>query len=256
MGHAAADDGPRRRSRHRRAGIHARGTAGRAADVDRGRARTRACRGRDGIGGPVAPRRAATDRRHRRGRRRPSTRCSLPRPAWPRRRGRGRASRRSGRAARSRRATSSRRSTGSRCARPMRCGCASRGPHRAARSRSPSAAMVGSSARRSRCGRVPPPTTASAPAAAVTPAQLDERPLGLTLRAVAGRGSEVLRVQPGSIAEAAGLRAGDVVVALGRTHAPAPGGHHRRFRRADAGPRRRSSPSNADGQPRLVALQR
>jgi S1-C subfamily serine protease len=93
------------------------------------------------------------------------------------------------------------------------------------------------------------PSAASAPAAQV------DRPLGLTLRAVPGRGSEVLRVQPGSLAELSGLRAADVIVALRATHAPAP--------EAITAAVAASKPGSAvflsverDGQLRLVALQR
>ncbi len=83
----------------------------------------------------------------------------------------------------------------------------------------------------------------------------DDRPLGLTLRAVPGRGSEVIRVQPGSAADAAGLRVGDVLMSVGSSRTPSPGDVSKAY---DA-----LSPDGAvflsverDGQPRLVALQR
>ena len=84
---------------------------------------------------------------------------------------------------------------------------------------------------RARPAAVPP-----APAVA-SPSIPAERTLGLTLRAVPERGSEVTRVQPGSIAEAAGLQAGDVVVAFGRTLRTRPGRHYRRIHGAGARPR-------------------
>jgi serine protease Do len=93
------------------------------------------------------------------------------------------------------------------------------------------------------------------PSTAATPSPQEERPLGLTLRAVTGRGSEVLRVQPGSLAELSGLRAGDVVVSLRAAHAPTP--------EAITAAVAALKPGGAvflsverDGQPRLVALQR
>ena len=86
------------------------------------------------------------------------------------------------------------------------------------------------------------------------PAQ-PERTLGLTLRAVADRGSEVTRVQPGSIAEAAGLQSGDVVVAIGRTYAPAPEAITSAFTALPPG-RAAFLSVERNGQPRLVALQR
>ena len=62
-------------------------------------------------------------------------------------------------------------------------------------------------------------------------------------------------MQPGSIAEAAGLQAGDVVVAVGRTQAPAPGRDYRAFAALPPG-RAMFLSVERDGQPRLVALQR
>jgi S1-C subfamily serine protease len=46
--------------------------------------------------------------------------------------------------------------------------------------------------------------------------------LGLTLRAVPGAGSEVVRVEPGSVAESAGLAAGDLLTRVGGAAAPSP----------------------------------
>jgi serine protease Do len=82
-----------------------------------------------------------------------------------------------------------------------------------------------------------------------------ERALGLTLRGVPGRGSEVVRVQPGSVAEAAGLRAGDVVVSLGRARTPAPDAITSAFAALPVG-RAAFLSVERDGQPRLVALRR
>lgn len=50
----------------------------------------------------------------------------------------------------------------------------------------------------------------------------DEAELGLTLRAVASRGAEVVRVRSEGPAAQAGLRSGDVIVSVGRTRTPAP----------------------------------
>jgi serine protease Do len=103
--------------------------------------------------------------------------------------------------------------------------------------------------------RARPASEGARPSAASAPAAQVDRPLGLTLRAVPGRGSEVLRVQPGSLAELSGLRAADVIVALRATHAPAP--------EAITAAVAASKPGSAvflsverDGQLRLVALQR
>ena len=97
---------------------------------------------------------------------------------------------------------------------------------------------------------------ADEPAAAAGPPPVQaERPLGLTLKAVPPHGSEVTRVQPGSIAEAAGLEAGDLVVASGRTRAPAPAAIANAF--AALPPGRTAFLSVVrNGQLRLVALQR
>lgn len=84
---------------------------------------------------------------------------------------------------------------------------------------------------------------------------VEERPLGLTLRAVAGAGAEVLRVIPGSGADLAGLRAGDLVVSLGRDRAPSPAALSAAF---DALPRGGVLYLSVEreGQPRLVAVTR
>jgi S1-C subfamily serine protease len=106
------------------------------------------------------------------------------------------------------------------------------------------------------------PVTVRARPAAVPPATATgarsvqaERTLGLTLKAVAERGSEVTRVQPGSLADAAGLQAGDVVVAFGRTYAPAPEAIATAFAALPPG-RATFLSVERNGQPRLVALQR
>ena len=102
--------------------------------------------------------------------------------------------------------------------------------------------------------RARPAETASAPVERAGVAETD-RPLGLTLRAVAGRGSEAVRVQSGSIAEDAGLQAGDVVVALGRSRAPAPNAITEAFTALPKG-RVMFLSVERGGQPRLVTLQR
>ena len=102
--------------------------------------------------------------------------------------------------------------------------------------------------------RLRTPATQRAPAVTALPPET-ARTLGLMLKAVADRGSEVTRVQPGSIAEIAGLQPGDVVVALGRTRAPVPDAITSAF--AALAPGRAAFLSiERDGQPRLVALQR
>jgi S1-C subfamily serine protease len=99
--------------------------------------------------------------------------------------------------------------------------------------------------------------TAEMPPAAAAPASSAqvERALGLTLRSVAGTGSEVLRVQAGSIAEACGLRAGDLVVGLGRARTPAPDDITAAFTKLPAGGALFLSVER-NGEPHLVALQR
>lgn len=82
-----------------------------------------------------------------------------------------------------------------------------------------------------------------------------DRTLGLTMRALPGRGSEVIRVQPGSVAEAAGLRVGDVVVSAARTRAPAPEAIASAFAALPAGGALFLSVER-DAQPRLIALRR
>ncbi len=101
------------------------------------------------------------------------------------------------------------------------------------------------------------PANETAPAArgALEPTAAVERTLGLTLRVVPGRGSEVVRVQPGSAADTSGLRAGDVVVSLGRTRAPAPDAITSAFAALPSG-RAAFLSVERDGQPRLVALRR
>lgn len=49
-----------------------------------------------------------------------------------------------------------------------------------------------------------------------------ERPLGLTLRFITDVGSEVVRVDPGSAAEAAGIERGDIITVAGTIDAPTP----------------------------------
>lgn len=71
-----------------------------------------------------------------------------------------------------------------------------------------------------------------------------ERALGLTLRVVTGVGSEVVRVEPGSAAEAAGIVRGDIITVIGTTTEPTPA----RIRLAFA--------STEDPAPLLVAFTR
>ncbi len=97
--------------------------------------------------------------------------------------------------------------------------------------------------------------SAAAPApSAANPAASDDRPLGLTLRAVARAGSEVQRVQSGSLAEAAGLRPGDLIVSVGSTRQPAPADVTTAFSALPPG-RALFLSVERDGQPRLVVLQ-
>jgi S1-C subfamily serine protease len=58
--------------------------------------------------------------------------------------------------------------------------------------------------------------------------------LGLLLRNVAGAGSEVVVVEPGSAAALAGLRPGDLITMFGPTHAPTPAQVRRAFAAAGA----------------------
>lgn len=92
-------------------------------------------------------------------------------------------------------------------------------------------------------------------AAANAAAAAGQPPLGLTLRAVSGTGAEVLRVLPGSVAEAAGLRAGDLVVSLGRARTPSPADITAAYEALPRGGVVYLS-LERDGQPRLVALTR
>jgi serine protease Do len=103
--------------------------------------------------------------------------------------------------------------------------------------------------------RARPTTVGTTPPSTRAASAQPEGTLGLTLRAVPGSGSEVMRVQAGSIAEAAGLRTGDLVVALGRTRAPVPGDITAAFAALTAG-RAMFLSVERNGQPRLVALQR
>ena len=57
---------------------------------------------------------------------------------------------------------------------------------------------------------------------AAAPAEAGRRPLGLVLRGVPRLGSEVLRVERGSAAEAAGLAAGDTITLAGQVATPDP----------------------------------
>lgn len=66
------------------------------------------------------------------------------------------------------------------------------------------------------------PLTPVAITAAEVPVAPARRVPGITARVAAGAGSEVTAVQPGSLAEAAGLRAGDVVTRIGSLTAPSP----------------------------------
>ncbi|MGE0450722.1 MAG: PDZ domain-containing protein [Vicinamibacterales bacterium] len=65
----------------------------------------------------------------------------------------------------------------------------------------------------------PRPVTVTA---AEPPARRTSVPLGATFRLRRGEGSEVVRIDPAGAAAHAGLRAGDIVLAIGRTTAPAP----------------------------------
>jgi S1-C subfamily serine protease len=101
----------------------------------------------------------------------------------------------------------------------------------------------------------PTPASTPAPPTRAAAATTAERTLGLTLRGVAGTGSEVLRVQAGSIAEACGLRAGDLVVGLGRTRTPMPDDITAAFTKLPAAGALFLSVER-NGEPHLVALQR
>ena len=56
----------------------------------------------------------------------------------------------------------------------------------------------------------------------VRPEQSSPSALGLTMRALPGVGSEVLRVAPLTAAQRAGIEPGDVITLAGHTHAPTP----------------------------------
>jgi S1-C subfamily serine protease len=85
--------------------------------------------------------------------------------------------------------------------------------------------------------------TPVASAAAEAPVAPARRVPGITARLAAGTGSEVTAVQSGSLAEAAGLRAGDVVTRIGSLTAPSPA-------------QIRDALGAADGRPVLVAITR
>lgn len=102
--------------------------------------------------------------------------------------------------------------------------------------------------------RPSPPGTTSDGGSGTSPASA-ERLLGVTFRAVPGSGSEVIRVQPGSAADAAGLVAGDLVVSVGPSRTPSPGDISKAFDAAPTGGAVFLSVER-EGQPRLVALQR
>ena len=72
-------------------------------------------------------------------------------------------------------------------------------------------------------------------AAAPAPAG-SRRPLGLILRAAPRLGSEVLRVEPGSAAEAAGLAAGDIITLIGSFAVPGPSDIQEAFAAASGRP--------------------
>lgn len=99
------------------------------------------------------------------------------------------------------------------------------------------------------------PSAPAQPASTRTDPAQGERSLGLTTRELPGRGSEVTRVQSGSVAESAGLLAGDVVVSLGRTRAPTPSAIADAYAALAAG-RALLIAVERDTQPRLVTLRR
>jgi hypothetical protein len=79
--------------------------------------------------------------------------------------------------------------------------------------------------------------------------------LGVTLRVVRGRGSEIVGVQPGSVAARAGLEAGDVVTVFGDRRAPTPAEILRHF--ADAAPSDKVLVATSrDGTDRVSALEK
>lgn len=86
-------------------------------------------------------------------------------------------------------------------------------------------------------------------------ADTSSRPLGLTMRAAEGRGSEIVRVLEDSAGADGGLVPGDVVIAMGRTQAPTPAAVTRAFESLPQGGALLLS-VEADGQARLVAVPR
>jgi S1-C subfamily serine protease len=80
--------------------------------------------------------------------------------------------------------------------------------------------------------------------AAPPPAPPPNPSLGLALRGIVGTGAAVVKVDPGSVAEKAGLLAGDVITRIADIEAPSSGQIRRTFAAA------------ADGQALLVALMR
>ena len=79
--------------------------------------------------------------------------------------------------------------------------------------------------------------------AAAPPVSRDSRPLGLTMRTVRRIGVEVIEVEPGSAAAAAGIEAGDLITRVGTIDAPSAASVHKLF-------------GAAEGKPLLVALTR
>jgi hypothetical protein len=81
----------------------------------------------------------------------------------------------------------------------------------------------------------------------------EPRGLGLTLRAIAGAGSEVLLVDPGSASAIAGIRPGDVITFIGGVQTPSPVRIRRAFAEVD-----RAKPLivavSREGRSRLMAL--
>jgi serine protease Do len=104
-----------------------------------------------------------------------------------------------------------------------------------------------------------PVTVGSRPPAPQSPvraaADTSSRPLGLALRAVEGRGSEITRVQDDSAGAAGDLAPGDVVIAIGATRAPSPAAVTRAFEAVPPGGALLLTIEH-DGQPRLVAVPR
>ncbi|MBI4263706.1 MAG: PDZ domain-containing protein [Acidobacteria bacterium] len=81
-------------------------------------------------------------------------------------------------------------------------------------------------------------------AAAAAPAAAPTGSPGFALRAAAGAGTEVVRVDPGSIAEKAGVAAGDIITRVGEVRSPTPAQVRRAFTTV------------ADGRPVIVAFTR